>query len=343
MAPQTTKQFLASYRRARKECYTFYNQTTNARCNSNFATIKKVASIRLPLFHTFLNRPPHLAACERCAYVSFLSTPHAKNTTTNDQYFTALRLLNYQLLHTSRTKTHLSIPFVVLVAPNVASSKRKTLEAEGAKVVAVAELKPETNWIWAPSRKPGQERSLEKLMKLKAWELDPITLDSSRTLLPFEVDDPNQPEIYAQPPPSYLFVSVPDTRAAQWSSYARDEDTLFTSGFFFIQPSSYLYVYYTLILNKEHSFHSALMEQGFLNHVHRKGRSMPWKEFGGGTCWNTNMPEWGDRKRCVSLQGPFWREEGGKRVDKRLVKMWRDERDRMEVFWEKRQKKAVGS
>lgn len=60
----------------------------------------------------------------RYAFVSFLGAEAAGNDTedlSKDKYFTAVRVLAYQLLHSLETRTTHNYPFVVLVTPEVCS------------------------------------------------------------------------------------------------------------------------------------------------------------------------------------------------------------------------------
>jgi inositol 3-alpha-galactosyltransferase len=109
--------------------------------------------------------PIHPPADERRAYATFLAT-RLQDADTEDAYFTAVRVLNYQLQHSPDTRTRQAIPFVVLVAPFVSAKKRDTLTAEGAIVVPVELLEPDgADWL-----RPGETRFVDQFTKLRLFQ-----------------------------------------------------------------------------------------------------------------------------------------------------------------------------
>jgi alpha-N-acetylglucosamine transferase len=287
--------------------------------------------------------------CHKCAYATFLST-RVVNETDDDPYFTAVRALNYQLLHQPKTKTNYGIPFIVLVPPHVAEGKRKILAAEGAVVIEVQPLEPDVNWVI-----PGKQRYIDQFTKLRIFEQqqyerilyvdgdmlltrpldgiwdEPIAQDAFRTLDIVEVKDPNQKEINATPPSEYTIIGVSDTQGPLHPIPPLSGE-MFNGGFFMLRPSVYLYAYYTMVLNIEHAFDSTLMEQSLLNHVHRRNGSMPWKNFEPGK-WNVNWPGVRDLNYgCASLHDKFW-ELGRYGLDNQLAQMWATLMADMDRFW----------
>ncbi|KAJ5594866.1 uncharacterized protein N7459_001074 [Penicillium hispanicum] len=62
---------------------------------------------------------------------------HEDDRDDEDTYFVGARLLAYQLIHAPRTRLEGSVPFLVVVGPNVRESKRQRLRDDGAIVVPV--------------------------------------------------------------------------------------------------------------------------------------------------------------------------------------------------------------
>jgi len=289
------------------------------------------------------------STCHKCAYATFLST-RVENETDEDLYFEAVRTLGYQLLHQPSTKTTRGIPFIVVVPPHVSAAKRKILASEGATVIEVQPLEPKVNWVT-----PGKIRYIDQFTKLRIFEQqqyerilyidgdmlltrsldgiwdEPITQDAFRTLDVVEVQDPNQKEISTNPPSQYTIIGVSDTQGPT-HPVPPIPGEMFNGGFFMLRPSTYLYTYYTIVLNSENSFDSNLMEQSLLNHVHRLNGSMPWKHFEPGK-WNVNWPGMRDLEfGSASLHDKFW-EVGRWGIDDNLALMWVKLREDMDRYW----------
>ncbi|KAF7557810.1 hypothetical protein G7Z17_g448 [Cylindrodendrum hubeiense] len=108
---------------------------------------------------------------QRFAFATFLST-RVTNDTKPDPYFTATRVLLFQLLHQPETKigqaggVSSQIPLLVLVAPHVPDYKRKILEAEGATIIEVDAPAPLKGWM-----RPAEPRWVDQFSKLNLWTL----------------------------------------------------------------------------------------------------------------------------------------------------------------------------
>lgn len=79
-------------------------------------------------------------------------------------YFTAVRLLTYQLLHNPRTRGRGEIPFVVPATKDVPQEQLDTLTQDGAMVIPVEGL--HSTWIH-----PKWERRNDVLAELHLWKL----------------------------------------------------------------------------------------------------------------------------------------------------------------------------
>jgi alpha-N-acetylglucosamine transferase len=64
-----------------------------------------------------------------------------------DPYFTAVRVLTYQIIHNPRTRSKSKIPLLVLVTPQVPHYKHSVLASEGAIVVSIEPIRPSHNWL----------------------------------------------------------------------------------------------------------------------------------------------------------------------------------------------------
>jgi hypothetical protein len=83
-------------------------------------------------------------------------------------YFTAARLLTYQLLHSPDTRSVDNIPLLVLVTENIPHEQRTTLTKDGAVVIPVENITRE--WVH-----PKWERWSGVLAKLNIWKMTEYT------------------------------------------------------------------------------------------------------------------------------------------------------------------------
>jgi hypothetical protein len=103
---------------------------------------------------------------EKLAYVTFLSgTLDQDEDLEADNYFVAIRILVWQLLHNLETRTK-GIDVVVMVTPSVSQSRRDRLERDGAIVYPVEFLRSENRWA-----KAEDHRWDDVMTKLRVWEM----------------------------------------------------------------------------------------------------------------------------------------------------------------------------
>ncbi|QDS70842.1 hypothetical protein FKW77_005190 [Venturia effusa] len=326
---------------------------------SYFHTLNHVGSSPSPSSSLLFDKSPisYIPPAHPRAYATFLST-RITDPNEDDTYFTAARVLAYQLLHHESTKTNLGIPFIVLVAPHVTDEKRKVLADEGATVIPVDLLEPDTeeNWI-----QPGEERFIDQFTKLRLWTLtqyerilymdadmllmksldgiwdEPVATQISQTL-PSDIDSR-----YDDPlPANYTMVGVSDTGGAK-HPFPPPTTSQLSGGFFLLRPSLQLYQYYVKLLNTPYSFESLLMEQSLLNVAHSSRSRMPWVPFPPGK-WNVNWPSWRDVKGgAATLHDKFWSADNEEWIDRRIVEMWWRRQGEMEGYWAQKKLAAGGT
>lgn len=284
------------------------------------------------------------------AYATLLTT-RITDPSQEDLYFTAVRVLSYQLLHQPSTRTKLSIPFVVFVTPHVSAEKRAILVNEGATVVTLDLLEPETNWV-----NPGEERFIDQFTKIRLFDQTQyeqiLYLDADMLLtrsLDAIWDEPEAQQIFETrpgsrswsnlgltvgtlPPCTYSIVGVSDTGGSE-HTFPPSTNLEMNGGFMLLRPSTSLFTYYVSILNTPHSFPSNLMEQALLNHAHRPDGRMPWKSFEPGK-WNVNWPRLRDIEGgAATLHDKFWDGRNEVWIERVLVEKWWRVQGQMEGFW----------
>jgi alpha-N-acetylglucosamine transferase len=301
-----------------------------------------------------VQQPPTTSPpAESRAYVTFLAT-RSDDPSAEDTYFTAVRVLNYQLQYAPATRTNLSIPFVVLVAPFVSAEKRATLTAEGAIVQQVELLKPETDdWL-----KPGETRFQDQFTKLRLFEQtqysrilyldadmlllrsldgiwdEPVARQAYSTLPADQSARPENAELDALLPSNYTIVGVSDTGGAD-HPFPPVPTSRLNGGFFLLQPSTTLFNYYKAVLNTPNLFDSGLMEQSLLNYAHAEDGRMPWHAFESGK-WNVNWPRWRDALGgAATLHDKFWDAGNEGWIERKLVERWWRVQGQMEGYWQK--------
>lgn len=288
------------------------------------------------------------------AYATFLST-RIDDENERDPYFTATRVLAYQLLHQKSTRSRLNIPFIVMVPPHVSQAKHEALTREGAKVVQVEYLEPSTPWLH-----PGETRFIDQFTKLRLFELtqyERILYMDSDMLLTRNLDGiwnetavrevqktkakgkkPSQAITVngstVELPQDYVVVGVSDTRGPQHDFPPPESDEM-NGGFILLRPDKALFQYYAAILDVPDLFDSGLMEQALLNFAHKRDGRMPWRAFEPGR-WNVNWPNEKDVKGgCASLHDKFWEQGNKDWIARSLVERWWRVQGRAEGFWQK--------
>jgi hypothetical protein len=96
-------------------------------------------------------------------------TTNSSDATMDDHYistnyFTAARILTYQLLHAPETRSRIGIPFLVLVTSSVPQLQRDRLAKDGATIIPVDSL--HTDWVI-----PQVSRWADVMAKLRLWQL----------------------------------------------------------------------------------------------------------------------------------------------------------------------------
>ncbi|KAK5999697.1 hypothetical protein QM012_005103 [Aureobasidium pullulans] len=109
---------------------------------------------------------PSVASSQTLAYMTLLTnTMNAPENPSDDRYCMATRILGYQLMHQSSTRTQKNIPFIVLVTNDVLQNRRDLLVADGTIVIEVETVDVDESWVH------GEMPQWTDLMnKLRAWE-----------------------------------------------------------------------------------------------------------------------------------------------------------------------------
>lgn len=289
---------------------------------------------------------------QRFAFATFLSTRVA-NDSVDDKYFTATRVLAYQLLHRPETRTQKNIPFIVIVPPHVSEYKRKVLTEEGATVIPMELLNPST---WETS--PGAPRWIDQFTKLRLFQLtqyDRIAYMDNDMLVTRPLDDIFDEETVKTPretlsdplktdmeytdplalPNDYVIAGVVENGSASSKRPTPfHEGSILNGGFFVLRPDIKLFRYYESILEKPAPFDKGFMEMGLLNWAHRSSGEMPWTPLPLGK-WCNNWPNWQDYlDGSATLHDKFWDEGNKGWIDRELVELWWRVQGQMEGYWQ---------
>lgn len=288
-------------------------------------------------------RPASNAAAgnaSKYAYVTLLSgTVHAEEDLAKDNYFVAVRILIWQLLHNPGTRTKYDV--IVMVTPSVTQHRRERLEKDGATVMLV-DFVHGTNDHWITG---GDPRWADLMTKFRVWQLTQyekvLLLDGDsmlRSSLDGVFEDPatevqktdlNHPNATVLPgqkpfPESYVLAAgsevwdsnheFPPFHGGGLKGYG-----YFNAGFFIMKPSLAAFDYYTSLLDIPNSFDPTYMEQNLLNFAHRWDGPMPWKEIS--YTWNVRCPNENDfEKGLVSMHEKWW--DQPYIYDNEKVKQW---------------------
>ncbi|TLD37730.1 Copper-transporting ATPase [Venturia nashicola] len=230
---------------------------------------------------------------QKRAYATFFST-RVDNDTVQDDYFTAVRVLTYQLLHHPETRTKLNIPLLILVAPHVSEYKRQVLVGEGATIVPVELFLPENNTF-----SPADARYRDQFCKIRLFAMtqyDRILYMDTDMLLTKSIDgiwdEPSAQQLRstilnnetlikadeAPLPPTYLFTGVSDAGGGS-HPFPPVEGKDINGGFWMMRPDATLFDYYRSIMDIPNRFDSTFMEQAMLTYAHRRDGPMPWTAF----------------------------------------------------------------
>jgi alpha-N-acetylglucosamine transferase len=278
------------------------------------------------------------------AFATFLGGHDNDKSMEDDQYFINARILTYQFVHSPKTRSTRSIPFLVIVTKRTSSAKIERLQRDGAIVVVVEDLFAP----WITDAPGGNPRYRDVMTKLRLWEFtqfericlfdsDTILLDSmdgvfddpavkTQTTLPrftaIKPDEAPLPETYAfaagvEPSKCTLFAYPPLTNESVLDGEHSFPPTEFllgrdylNAGFMVFAPSKTLFTYYSSLLNiSDKRWNENLPEQNLLNWAHRreegKTGNMPWKTID--PIWNMHYPTVKDVASGVkSLHDKYW-------------------------------------
>jgi alpha-N-acetylglucosamine transferase len=262
---------------------------------------------------------------EKLAYVTFLSgTLDQDEDLEADNYFVAIRILVWQLLHNLETRTK-GIDVVVMVTPSVSQSRRERLERDGAIVYPVEFLRSENRWA-----KAEDHRWDDVMTKLRVWEMTQysriLVMDGDSMLLhPLDgvFADPGAqlqttkqtvkykaPKGIAPLPETYLLASLSEVWDSTHDFPPKDGTGLkkigyMNAGFFLLAPSIPAFNHYASFLDIPDSFDPKYPEQNLLNQVHAWTGPMPWTELS--YTWNIRCPSDIDiEKGVVSVHEKWW-------------------------------------
>jgi len=296
------------------------------------------------LFHAS-PRPIPTSSYSKVAFATFLAgDPHNNNDTDTrygyDGYYLGARVLTYQLLHATATRTNHSIPFLVLVTSDVSQRKRARLAQDGATVILTDKL--DADWV-----KPGAERWRDVLAKLRLFQLtaykkicfidadmlvtrplDGVFDDPATDLMRTKHEPHNVKDDEAALPVTYMFAGKADAWSYEHDIPPAPSDYL-NSGFFVFTPSRQLFAYYVSLLKLPDRFNPTFPEQNLLNYAHRRDGNMPWNTLG--WRWNMNWPTMRDLEGGAhSFHAKYWDDDPTH--DPELKSIWRMQRVEMEGY-----------
>ncbi|KAE8135972.1 nucleotide-diphospho-sugar transferase [Aspergillus pseudotamarii] len=275
-----------------------------------------------------VTEPADTSLKPKYAFATIITGEGDAETEVKDAYFTATRLLTYQLLYSPQTKSRSGhIPFLVLVTKDIPQEQRDILTKEGATVIPAETL--EREWIH-----PKWSRWIDVLAKLNLWRLtefekiafmdadsivlhplddiftDPTT-DIQQAVPTREVVDSNM-NTTVPLPEEYLLSGIHD----RWVEMALPPvpgkefyvaNNYMNAGFFVCSPSELLFNYYVSLLDTPDRFDASYPEQNLLNFAHKTDSRMPWRELGPG--WNHKplAVSMDDLYNFKSLHQKWWR------------------------------------
>jgi len=334
--------------------------------NGRHAVVQGVVDAAKPYLpkieHTYKPIPPGEVitlenVTSKYAFATFLAGTDQHYEYNDDHYFIAIRILAYQMLHATGTKSEDSaIPFLVLVTQKVPEYQRQRLREDGAIVVAVPSITPE--WVH-----PSIANWDEMMTKLRLWELTQFDricfLDGDTQLLgpldgifsdPAVTDQTSGVEAKGIKgdegplPKQYVFAGTPEMNHAHHyppSDENHDYPNInyFNAGFFVLKPSIDVLDYYISVMNIPGRFEDGMPEQNLLNYAHRRhseGGNMPWTQLA--NTWNIHYPSVDDVNGGVrTIHEKWWQPPDGLRL---YMESWRW---RMEGFQEARDQLRAAS
>lgn len=286
------------------------------------------------------------------AFATFLtstSTNTADEDDSHDHYYTAVRILIYQLLHALETRSKKCIPVIVLVTEEVPLRRRERLRNDGAIVKVVRHVQVD-GWT-----NPVAPNWADVLTKLRLWEMieyDLMAYIDGDVILTRPIDGvfeeaavrtqttlPNLENVKfdeAALPSTYVLAAVTQVGPAHEfppsvKNHGIPNPNYFNAGFMVLRPSFPLFGYYASLLKFPDRVGHAMPEQNLLNYAHRRDGNMPWQALN--FTWNVQWPTVADLEGgLASLHDKWWSPVATPELSK-LYLSWRW---KMEGFYEAR-------
>ena len=280
------------------------------------------------------------------AFATFLNAAENEDDENAEDtvYFTAVRLLAFQLLHDPETRSE-TIPFVVIVDPGVNQTKRTRLEAEGATIVEYPSV--ENSWM-----KPARERwahTLDKLNVLRLTQFEKVLIMDSDIVIFKPLDGIfEEPETALQTnmgredmapadegpqPKTYLMAA--DSRPVDGTKHKwpAKRNGVLNAGFLVIHPSQEMFDHALRVASIENRTRGDSPENALWEYIHRKDGNLPFSHLK--DHWVMNSPNNGDLTHDVhAVHEKFWR---GSNTDHKLKEQLLRYRWRMDGYWFGRQ------
>ncbi|KAE8329362.1 nucleotide-diphospho-sugar transferase [Aspergillus sergii] len=236
-----------------------------------------------------VTKPAKVSPKPKYAFATIITGEGDTETEVKDAYFTATRLLTYQLLYSPQTKSRSGhIPFLVLVTQDVPQEQRDILTKQGATIIPAEIL--EREWI---------HHGLTEFEKIAFMDADSIILRPLDDIFTDSTTDIQQPVPPREGVDDNMNISVPLP------------ETYLLSGIhdrpFVYSPSELLFNYYVSLLDTPDRFDALYPEQNLLNFAHKTDSRMPWRELGPG--WNHKpiAVSKDDLDNFKSLHQKWWR------------------------------------
>lgn len=265
------------------------------------------------------------------------------NKTLEEEYFTSVRVLTYQLLVAEETRNLNKIPFLVLVTSSVPQYQKDRLTRDGAQVVEAEDVP--LRW-WTKTEVSLWKDQFTKLRLIEMVQYDRILYIDADTFLTRRIDTIFD-EAMVKTPTSTEFDKLSEIKAdeaplpANYILAARSDNgraggtqhpipptntKAFNAGFWVVAPSRELFQYLMSVMGHYRRFDPHEMEQSLLNYAFRREGGMPWLELD--YRWNGNYVNMNDYEAGVAaLHEKLW-----KNGPEELRKLWRTCKTKMDEY-----------
>lgn len=261
----------------------------------------------------------------------------------DDPYFTATRLLGYQLLHDPLTKNQLGAPLIVIASHRISKAKVDRLKKDGLTVFQV----PESEFINPKLYQSGNSYLFQgvwnKLFVWKFTEYDRILYLDSDHILTRRIDSIfDEPQVKlchnrrienatladeGPQPDEYLYAPNPEL-AWDHPSPATKEDIekgrygdYPNAGFFVTKPDLKMFDYMMSVTRTPDKFDPINPEQNLFEYTFRPNGSMPWSMLE--PKWSIHRPRMEDTTDGVyALHEKYWNDEISRDLSD-WMKAWR--------------------